>query len=217
MRSRRTTSRLRPCSTSRLSLRSLTSIRSVLTMQVTMPVGRYDSIDARAALLRQMEERIAAIPGVETVGDIDFLPLSGQSNGFPYRLVGQQLPPGTSQVVSTRTVTPGFFRALRVPLRRGRMFGPDDRRITDTTTFGAMLINEAFAKQHWANESPLGARIVSAGGSPIGEVVGIVADMRQSSVDATPAPEIYLAASQWGWNNGAMLIRGTSTFPERDV
>ena len=188
----------------------------VLTMQLNLPPGRYDSLDARNALLRQIEERIIAAPGVETVGAIDFLPLSGSGSGIPYRVAGQELPPGTSQVVNLRIVTPGFFRAVRVPLERGRMLGPEDTPV-DSTAFSALLINQAFARQHWPDADPLGRQVLSAGGSPVGRVVGVVADMRQNGMDVVPAPELYAASSQWGWTGGSLVIRGKSSTPSPDA
>ena len=189
---------------------------NTLTMQLALPPGRYDSTDARVALLRQIEERISATPGVETVGAIDFLPLSGSGSGFPYRIAGQDVPAGTSQVVNTRIVTPGFFRAFRVPLKRGRMLGAQDVRV-DTSVFGALVVNEAFARQHWPNADPLGGQVLGATGGRIGQVVGVVADMRQNGMDAAPAPEIYAITTQWGWSGGSLVVRGVRDTPNPDA
>ena len=184
---------------------------NVLTMQLTLPPGRYDSLSARAALLRRFEETLGAIPDVETVGAIDFLPLGGLGNGFPYRIAGQELAPGTSQVVNVRTVTPDYFRALRIPLQRGRMFGPDDVPV-DSGVAAAAIVNEAFAKLHWPDRDAIGGVILTADGNAPIRIVGIVRDIRQTSVGAAPDPEVYIAVSQWGWPGGYLLVRG-----ERDV
>ena len=146
------------------------------------------------------------MPEIETVGAIDFLPLGGSGNGFPYRIAGQELAPGTSQVVSVRTVTPEYFQALRIPLLAGRMLGPDDLPL-DSGVVGAAVINEAFRKLHWPGGDAMGKVILTAGGDPIGRVVGIVRDVRQTSMGAAPDPELYLAASQWGWTGGYLLLR----------
>ena len=191
------------------------SAEGVLTMQLTLPPGRYDSLDARAALLRRIEERLGALPGVQTVGAIDFLPLSGSSNGVPYRVAGQELPPGSSQVANFRVVTPDFFRALRIPLERGRMLGPSDVPV-DSGGERALLVNEAFARQHWPDRDPLGGRVLNAAGEPFGRVVGVVGDSRQMSMDAAPAPEIYGATTQLGWTGGYLVLRGDGTVPARE-
>jgi predicted permease len=189
------------------------SAERVLSLQLTLPPGRYDSLDARAALLRRIEERLGALPGVETVGAIDFLPLSGVGNGIPYRVAGQEVPQGgAAQVVNLRTVTPDYFRALRVPLLRGRMLGPEDVPV-DSAGEGAVVVNEAFARLHWPDGDALGGRILTVGGDPVGRVVGVVRDVRQASLDAAGAPELYVAASQWGWPGGALLVRGSARLP----
>lgn len=183
---------------------------NVLAMQLTLPPGRYDSLSARAALLRDIEERLGAIAGVETTGTINILPLSGAASGFPYRVEGEQQAEGTSQVVSTRIVTPAYFEALDVPLVRGRMFGAGDVPNAEPV----LLVNEAFARQHWPAGDPLGARLLSAGaGEPIGRIVGVVGDMRQKAVAEAPDPEIYGAVSQFGWQPGYLLVRGARELP----
>jgi predicted permease len=186
----------------------------VLTMNLTLPPERYDSLEARNALLRQLEERLAAVPGVAMVGAIDILPLSGASSGIPYRVEGQSAPDGNAQVVNLRTVTPDYFRALRIPLQRGRLLGPEDVPV-DSGGWGAVLVNQAFARQHWPEGDPLGGRILTAQGEPVGRVVGVVQDARQASVDAVAAPEVYAAASQWGWPGGYLLVRGARDVPGR--
>ena len=185
----------------------------VLAMQVILPPGsRYDSLSARAALLRDIETRIDALPGVERVGTIDILPFSGSNSGFPYQVLGQTEPAGTSLVVNTRVVTPDYFETLRIPLLRGRMFGASDIPTSDSTAPLPILANEAFANLHWPEGSAIGGRIQTAGGGFTGEIVGITRNARQISVAGEPDPEIYLAASQNGWNGGYLLVRG-----ERDV
>ena len=193
------------------------SAARVLTLEVTVPPGRYDSLPARAALLRQLEERVGALPGVTTVGAIDFLPLTGRTSGIPYRVDGQDAAQGGSQVVSLRIVTPAYFDALRIPLLRGRPLGPADVPV-DSAGESAALVNAAFARQHWGGESPLGKRILSTTGNPLARIVGVVADARQTAMDAAAAPEMYLAASQVGWQGGYLLVRGVRrTPPQSDV
>ena len=184
----------------------------ILAMQVMLPPGgRYDSISARAALLRDIETRVGALPGVDKVGAIDILPLSGSNSGFPYSVVGQAETPGSALVVNARVVTPEYFETLHIPLLRGRMFSAADVFTTDTTARVPILVNEAFANLHWPDGNAIGGQITT--GQMTSEIVGITRDARQISVAGAADPEVYYAASRNGWNGGYILVRGSRDVP----
>ena len=140
-----------------------------------------------------IEERVLAIPGVQAAGLISLLPLqnSGWEAGFTMA--------GRSGALQTelRFVTPGYFRAMGIPLRRGREFSLHDTRDSPM----AILVNETFAKRYFANDDPIG-RATSRG-----VIVGVVGDVRQSSLGKPPTPEIYYAVAQ----NFAQMRRHGST------
>jgi len=113
-------------------------------------------------------------------------------------------------------VTPSYFRALRIPLRRGRMLGVEDVPV-DSGGDAAIVVNEAFAGQHWPDGDAIGGRILTVEGEPIGRIVGIVPDIRQKTVSAAPDPEIFLSAAQVGWPGGFLLVRGRGDLPPRQA
>lgn len=187
---------------------------NVMTLQVTVPPGRYDSLEVRDILQREVHARLGAVPGVAAVGSISDLPLAGGWTGMPYAIDGQE-PGDDMMVVPAAVVTPGYFDALRIPLARGRMLGPED---TGFEPEGAVLVvNETFARQHWPEGGALGGRVMDTDGDPIGTIVGIVADIRQQFITDPPAPQIFGSAAQFGWpNSGFIVVRGVRGFPSGD-
>jgi putative ABC transport system permease protein len=140
-----------------------------------------------------IEERVLAIPGVRAAGLISLLPLQNSGWEAGFTIVGR---PGVLQT-ELRFVTPGYFRAMGIPLRRGREFSPRDTR----ESLLAILVNETFARQYLPEDDPIG-RATSRG-----VIVGVVGDVRQSSLGKPPVPEIYHAITQ----NFAQMRRHGST------
>ncbi len=140
-----------------------------------------------------IEERVLAIPGVRAAGLISLLPLQNSGWEAGFTIVGR---PGVLQT-ELRFVTPGYLRAMGIPLRRGREFSLRDTRESAL----AILVNETFARRYFANEDPIG-RATSRG-----VIVGVVGDVRQSSLGTPPIPEIYYAVTQ----NFAQMRRHGST------
>src|SRR6185436_4215186 len=120
-------------------------------------------------------ERVRAMPGVESVGAVNPLPLGDNGYSFSFSIVGQPpLPPGQGQSASARFVTPDYFRAQGVPLRNGRVF-------TDADKAGApkvIVVNEAFAQRYFPGAEPLGQRLSLGLNDIEGEIVGVVGDIR---------------------------------------
>ena len=135
----------------------------------------------------QIEERVAQIPGVRAAGFIQYLPL--QNSGWEgYFTVAGRPPeiPSRQPMAELRYVTPGYFRAFGIPLRKGRVFTDRD----NSEAPPVVLINEALARQYFPGEDPVGKR------TSRGPIVGIVGDVRQLGLDRPPAPEIYYPIAQ---------------------
>ncbi len=144
-----------------------------------------------------IEERVSQIPGVHAAGMISLLPLqdSGWNAGFTI--------PGSPGMHETelRYVTPGYFRAMGIPLRRGRELSPRDVPGVPL----AILVNEALARLYFPNEDPVGRK------TDRGTIVGVVGDVRQASLNFPAKPEIYYAVAQ----NFAQIRRLGSTLVVR--
>jgi predicted permease len=133
---------------------------------------------ARDAEYLQLEARVAALPGVESAGWIQLVPLQNWGWIGEYGVRGR--PPEQRQTVELRTVTPGYFRTLGIPLIAGRELTP-----ADVGGPPAILVNEALVRRDFANENPIGRE------TDRGVIVGVVGDVRQVSLDQPPFPEIY--------------------------
>jgi predicted permease len=158
---------------------------NVLTLHVVLS-GAPESV--------AIEERVAQIPGVRAAGLISLLPLqnSGWNGGFKIS--------GSPEIHETelRFVTPGYFRAMGIPLRRGREFSRPD-----VNTPGNVLINEVLARLYFPNQDPVGR------GTDRGTIIGVVGDVRQTAMDISPKPEMYFAGfAQIRSLGSTLIVRG---------
>ena len=156
----------------------------------------YPQPAQRRAFVEQTLERIGTLPGVVAAGVTSFLPLGrgiGADTGT-FSIVGRPPPDSRSQSAAlTAVVTNGYFRALEIPLRAGRLFEPTD----DADAPPVVLVNEEMARRHWPGEDPVGARVTLAFSGPPTEVevVGIVGDVRDAPQE-DPRATFYLTHSQ---------------------
>ena len=161
---------------------------NVLTMRVQLPTAKYRQPEQRVEFFKRAQERIAALPGVEAVGAISFLPLTGLASSTSFAIDAQPAPrPGEEPGTEVRVVTPGYFRVIGVPLLKGRAL--DER---DGAESRVVLINETFARKYFPNEDPLGKHItLSWEPKASDEIIGVVGDVRETSLEREPNPAIY--------------------------
>jgi putative ABC transport system permease protein len=178
--------------------------RPLLTVDVSFPRmatapglsladAQTKQLQASVNFLTQVEQRIRQQPGVEAVGAISDLPITGRSsiNG-DFSIVGQPpWEPGKAPVAEFRTVTPDYFRAIGVPLIKGRTFDDGDK----LDSAPVIVINETLARQFFAGDDPIGKQMTALTGNP-SQIVGVVGDARQWGLDLPPAAEIYFPYAQ---------------------
>lgn len=168
----------------------------ILAVEVALPQGRYGEATARDTYYETVAERLSAVPGVASSGAVTILPLSGGNAGFPYTVEGQPLQEGTASLVANyRIATPGYFPTLGVRLVEGRLLGPEDR-VDEEAERLTGVINQAFRDRHWPGESAVGRRVLTGGGEPFFEVVGVVSNVRQTSLAEAPHPAGYFTPWQ---------------------
>jgi putative ABC transport system permease protein len=183
-----------------------------MTASVLLPVG--GSFDPQrdgprwAAFFAEYERRLAALPGVEAAGGISSLPLTGAMESAGFVIEGRPLAPGEQNPSANyQVVTPGFFRAARVPLLAGRGFDSGDRLEGE----GVLVVSEAFARKYWPGEpraGVLGRRInIGFRGGAAHRIVGIVGDMRQAGLDTPATPAMYLPQTQYPYPSLTVLVR----------
>ena len=171
---------------------------------VATPGTKYAKQEEQTRLARQLIERISQLPGVESAGLTSTLVLNGNGNTTWIRVVGQPYH-GEHNEVNERDVSASYFKTLHARLLSGRFFTDAD----DSTKPPMAIINQAFAKQYFRGEDPLGKKIgnntLSAGS--IVEVVGVVDDIREASLDEKIWPALYQPFNQSGDTVFSIVVR----------
>lgn len=177
--------------------------RQVLTMRIDLPQQKYSTDDKATNFFSELESRIGTLPGVESVGFVSELPLSGQPNDMPFTVEGRPVATlAQSFDADFRRVNRQYFKALRIPLLRGRNFSEQEVR----QSAKVLVISELLARQVFPNEEALGKRLVMMMGDQPWEIVGIAGDIRHRSLDAEPFPAMYMPTFETGMN---LVIRTT--------
>lgn len=160
----------------------------LLTMRVALPPNRYGDQPARVRFYDRIMEALATVPGVEQAAWTSKLPLQGEDWVDAVAPVGQVRSMTDTPIANFRFVSPGFFRALRMPIARGRAFTERDR---DAPAVAA-VVSEATAAKVWPGQPALGQRFHRAGSEAPFEVVGVVPDGRATRLDAPPPLMVYV-------------------------
>jgi putative ABC transport system permease protein len=194
-----------------LLIRSLVRLQStnpgfdssnVLTIRIDLPNQKYATPESRSNFWEQFQSRVGALPGVESVGLVSELPLSGQPNDMPYTVEGRPADAANQGFDDDfRRVSQDYFRTLRIPFLRGRNFTPQEVR----DGAKVLVISQSLATQTFPNEEPLGKRLVMGFRNEAFEIVGIVGDVRHRSLAQTALPTMYMPALESGEN---IVIRG---------
>jgi predicted permease len=159
----------------------------VLTLELTMTGRKYESAERVLETYRQLWDRLRTLPGATAAGGVSMLPLSQMFAWGPIVLEGRALPSGESFVnVDQRTVGGDYFRAMEIPLLRGRLFTEQDTRATPRV----VVIDDRMADALWPGEDPIGKRLRRGGmdadpEAPWLTVVGIVGRIKQYTLDET--------------------------------
>jgi len=151
----------------------------VLTMRLTAPSDAYPEVGDVAEVYRGLLARVRSLPGVEAAGAGRALPLTGDLGDWGLDVEGFQPPADDNPRGDWQIVTPGYFEALGIPVRRGRAFTERDRGEAPRVA----LVNETMARAYWPNGDAVGGRLrTRSPGDPWMTVVGVVADVRHSGL-----------------------------------
>ncbi len=172
------------------------STENLITFSISPQLSGYN--DARTvALVDQLRERLAAVPGVLGVGSSQIPVLTGTDMGTNITVEGRQNLDTDDRHVNYDAVSPNYFSTMRVPLLAGREFNPGDT----ATSAKVAIINEAMAKEFFAKRNPIGVHLAMGSGNDIKfdiEVVGVVKDAKESHVRDAERPYFYRPYSQFG-------------------
>jgi predicted permease len=175
--------------------------RNIVLFEMRPPLSEYSGAK-QIALFRQLTERLAAVPGVESVTPTSVAPLSQNYENDDFVPVGEKVAPGMETASLNSTVGDAYFSTFRIPILMGRSFAPTD---TETSPHVA-IVNQALAQKYFPNQSPLGKSFVTSGAKNeklTYQIVGVCANTRYGSLREAPPPIFYLNYRQapeidWG-------------------
>jgi putative ABC transport system permease protein len=191
------------------SLRSVDpglSTRDVLTMRVALPARKYNEPGKTLRFFDDVERRVAAVPGVESVGVVSYLPFSGLGAGTNFEIVGQPTPPPNAALGTDVTVCDvGYFKTFRVPLLKGRLF--TERELREKSN--VVVINDALAQRFFPGEDPLGKQLLIYMTDPNvpTEIIGVVGNSRFQDLRSTIQPTSYWPHPQLPYTAMTLTVR----------
>lgn len=182
---------------------------NTLTMLVNLPVSRYSDDHQVQAFFEQTLKKIEVLPGAQSAGIVTSLPLTTTSIIRLRFIVDEHPPANPSEVprANYRSISHNYFRAMGIPLVKGRFFSEQDRDKSPPVA----IVNETMATRYWPGEDPIGKRLtIPLLGGVSREVVGVVADVKHSSLDTESGAEMYVPYLQKSFNFMAIVVRTSS-------
>ena len=164
----------------------------VFTAQLALPPERYPR-EKLVAFYEQLYQRLSTLPGSTSAALTDRVPLTGGQSPAPIAVVGRPLPPLSERPQANRhLVSPRYFATLGIPIRSGRDFDErDSARVPHV-----VIVNETFARRNFPGENPIGRTLVTGMAQLPSQIVGVVADVRSTSLNTPPESDYFLPALQ---------------------
>jgi putative ABC transport system permease protein len=195
----------------------------LVTAKLDLSSGRYSN-SRRAGpnrpqvLTHQQLERLSVLPGVEAAGAAYALPPFAATLPQTFAIEGRAYQkPNEYPSVTMRAVTPGYFRAMSIPILRGRGFTSDDTELTPDV----VIISKTMARRYFSGEDPLGRRInlsvhVERGQNNgaedwWNEIIGVAGDVKNAGLALPSEPEVYKPDMQFAWHGAYIVIRTTAS------
>jgi putative ABC transport system permease protein len=160
----------------------------LLTMEIALPPSKYQDSQRQVTFFQQALESLKSMPNVQHVGAISDLPLLG-GNSTIFQVEGvPAITEGEKPLTEYRLINADYFRAMRIPLLKGRFFTEQDNK----TSTGVVIISETLANRFLPGQDPLGKRLGLSNPPDWREVVGVVRDVRDYGPDIQPNPQCYV-------------------------
>ena len=194
---------------------------NLVSVMITAPSGVYKTPEEAAALYTRIMDATRSVPGVVSVGFIQHFPFGLAAIPTPVEVEGRAANDTASRQVFYRTVSASYLSTMKMSMVTGRWFSDDDMR----SPGGSFVVSASMAKQYWPGENAVGRRITvrrssqarADFGQPLpGVVIGVVADVHQTSQDTPPSPEVYVpfTLETWPWGSFVMRTRdGARSIP----
>jgi putative ABC transport system permease protein len=176
---------------------------NALTLSVALPRTKYPEETQQVAFFQQLLEKVSALPGVQAAGISNAMPL-GNDYVAGFEIEGRPpLPPGAGQSTNFYAVSPDYFKAMGITLRRGRLFTERDTKDSPRVA----VVNETMAQKIFPNEDPTGKRIKFGRNADSYEIVGIVADVKQYGLDQVTPLQTYEPHTQQTFPAMTLVVR----------
>lgn len=169
----------------------------LLTMDLFLAPNRYTGVAEKRQLFRQAVDRLRSAPGVRDAGAALCPPLVGVCEDSAFMLLDHpvksvvDLPTAASNIV-----VPGYFETMQIPVLEGRLFTDSDNENSGLV----VIVNQMFAHRYWPQGTAVGKRLREGGptgGQPYREIIGVVADVKQTGLDIDARPEVFLPSTQF--------------------
>ena len=186
---------------------------NILTFNLSLPDIRYPS-EKQSRFYYELNNRIKALPGVQSSSSIIPLPLSGDRFGISFQIEGRPVARKDEPSADFFSAELGYFKTMGIPIIKGRDF--DERDLHSSRP--VIIISQEFARQYFPNEEPVGKRIQPGistyenDESTMREIVGVVGDIRNRTLNTMPKPAYYLPQSQVPFSQMTVVVK-TSTDP----
>ncbi len=202
-----------------LLIRSFNSLMSVdpgfrtessISFALSLPNSKYEKPEQRAVFMSSLMERMHALPGVQSAGAGFGMPLTNFGYGFSFAIAGRPpLKPSEQPSAQVRVATPDYFPTMGIKIVKGRGFTNQDR----SDGARVVLVTEAGVKKFFPGEDPIGkhVRFGCCGDKQRqeGDIVGVVADVKQSSLAAVTAPQFWIPYEQWPMSDMNVVLHTT--------
>ena len=179
----------------------------VVSFKITLPRVRYPKSADQVRVFADLEERLRALPGVDAVGTASTLALRGYTWTGDATVEGRG-PNDYERELRHKSVTPGYFRAMGIPLVAGRMLTEHDGAESNVT-----LVNETLGRKYFRGVDPVGKRIrfgrPTDKDDPWTTIVGVVGDAKQDGMDKAPQPEVYVPYAENSQNPATFVMRSS--------
>jgi predicted permease len=190
--------------------------KNVVTMRLSLPEPRYP-LGRTATFYKQLQERVKSLPGVEAAAIVNQLPLSDVVANASFDVEGRA--GGTDiNVADSQIISPDYFRAMGIPLVRGRFLSEADT----TPAPISLMVNQTLARKVWPAENPIGKRIRLRPDAPWLSVIGVVTDIQNHGSNVAPKPEMYFLHTDqpfglWADFRSMTLVVRTAAKPQQTV
>ena len=186
--------------------------RGLVSGRVSLPRSTYATDEKQAAFYTAALDQLKNIPGVTDVAFSDSLPFTGQGGESSFDIKGRVFAPGDpGPHANIRLISATYFRAMRIPIVRGREFTPEDR----VSTQKVAIVDDVLAKQYFPDQDPLGQQI-GLGGKDYYTIVGLVKHARISSLDSDSIEgTYYFDIAQVTNPNASFVLRTGLSHPEQ--